>query len=172
MPGDAGVKTTSCHGLSECGSYSCLGVDQNQWWDIQGYGPNIFVPMDCHARFPLSYNFPWLDAPCLSWHSQGPLCKWSFGNALTLVWTGLIYGFPQDFTSSIFQQRDQLWICYLILQYPKRPKACNSPGIRVLIQYGRFDAESQGSNDMDEVLSAVYASMRETCSTHGRLGCL
>ena len=54
---------------------------------------------------------------------------------------------------------------------PKRIKAFNSPGIRVLIQYGRFDAESQGSTDMDEILSAVYASMRETCSKHGRLGC-
>ena len=59
----------------------------------------------------------------------------------------------------------------ITMYHPKGPTVCNCPGIRVLIQYGRFDAESQGSTDMDEILSAVYASMRDTCSKHGRLGC-
>ena len=144
-----------------------MGVDQYQWWDIQGYGPNIFVPMDCDGRVPFPYNFPWLDAPCLPWHREGPLCKRSFGKALAMVRTGLRCSFPKWNDVFLFPT----WLSLNLLSgIPQKAPKHTSPGIHVLIQHGRFDAESRGAADMDEILSGVYASKRETCSKHGCLG--
>lgn len=42
-------------------------------------------------------------------------------------------------------------------------------GIRLLVDHGRFSAETSGCEDMDEVLSHVQAKMRDTCSKHGLL---
>ena len=42
-------------------------------------------------------------------------------------------------------------------------------GIHLLVDHGRFSAETSGCEDMDEVLSHVQAKMRDTCSKHGLL---
>lgn len=44
------------------------------------------------------------------------------------------------------------------------------PGIKMLIDHGRFNYAMDGAEDMDEILSHVQKSMMDTCAKHGTPG--
>lgn len=153
MHGSARCWPPTGFGLQKHHCNRCMALDRGRPSNIHAVGCQLPFSMEQDGRFSFQNHFARLDAPCLFGYSKRPCRIWRLKSLLTCL---RFLSLPK----------------LAIINHPSLPIHAQwkrNPGIRLLIQHGRFHADDGDPSDYDAALADVQRTMRDTCAKHGFL---